>query len=214
MAVICPTILTNDANKYRLFVEAYRNFATRVQVDIVDGVFAPNKTIDVGGVWWPTGWTVDIHMMVTNPSQYIDTLVKLKPNLVIFHAEAQEDLVPSFTRLRSAGIKCGVAFLKTTFPGRYADVIRGVEHVLLFSGNLGQYGGEADLLQLEKIPAIKGINSHVEIGWDGGVKLSNAWELARGGVDVLNVGSAIAGAERPRTVYEAMLAEANKGAEI
>jgi ribulose-phosphate 3-epimerase len=116
--------------------------------------------------------------------------------------------------LRDAGIKVGLAFQKTTFPGKYADLIRNVDHVLLFSGNLGSYGGEANLLLLAKVNAIRAANPTIEIGWDGGANLDNVWDLAVGGVDVINVGSALAGADRPREVYEMMTAEANKGTVI
>ena len=214
MAVIAPTILTNDAGKYRLFIEAYYHFARRIQVDISDGIFTPNKTISEVGIWWPSGWKCDIHMMVTAPSEHVDALKTLHPHLVIFHAEVTEDLTPSLMRLKDAGIKIGIALQKTSFPGRYSDLIRFVDHVLLFSGNLGSYGGEADLLQLEKIDVIRGINPDVEIGWDGGAKIDNVREIARGGVDVINVGSAIAAAEKPREIFEIMSAEARRGSEL
>jgi len=214
MAVIAPTILTDDAGKYRAFVEAYYHFAKRIQVDISDGVFTPKATIPESGIWWPTGWLCDVHMMVVKPSEHVEALIKLKPHLVIFHVEASEDIMPSLTTLRDAGIKVGVAFLKNTFPGKYGDLLRFVDHALIFSGNLGSYGGEADMLQLGKVAVIKAINPDIEIGWDGGANMDNVRELSRAGIDVISVGSAIAAAERPREVYEMMVAEAKRGREM
>jgi ribulose-phosphate 3-epimerase len=210
MAVVAPTILVDDAGKYRKFIEAYYHFAQRIQVDISDGVFTPNATIAERGIWWPSGWLCDVHMMVAQPSAHVEELLELKPHLVIFHAEVQEELMSSLVRLKDAGVKVGVAFMKSTFPGAYAEVVRYVDHVLLFSGSLGSYGGEADLLQLEKISVIRTLNPGVEVGWDGGANLDNVKEIARAGVDVINVGSAIARAGRPREVYEMMMAAANQ----
>ena len=214
MAIIVPTILTNDAGKYRSFIEAYYHFAKRIQVDISDGLFTPNPTVSETGIWWPSGWLCDVHMMVSMPSTHVDNLRTLNPNMVIFHAEVQEDLMPSLMRLKDAGIKVGVALLKTSFPGKYADYIRAVDHALLFSGNLGSYGGEADLLQLEKVEVLRSINPDIEVGWDGGAKMDNVREIARAGVDIINVGSAIAAAEKPREVFEIMSAEARRGSEV
>jgi ribulose-phosphate 3-epimerase len=214
MAIITPTILTNDAGKYRVFIEAYYHFARRIQVDISDGIFTPNATIPEMGIWWPSGWICDVHMMVAQPSEHVNALRTLKPHLVIFHVEVTEDLMPTLILLKDAGIKVGIALMRTTFPGKYADLIRFVDHVLLFSGNLGSYGGEADLLQLEKVEVIRGISPDIEIGWDGGAKLGNVREIARAGVDVINVGSAIAAAEKPREIYELMSAEARHGSEV
>ena len=81
---------------------------------------------------------------------------------------------------------------------------------MIFSGELGSYGGTASLMQLEKIRLIKTINSSVEIGWDGGVTLDNAFSLAQGGVNVLNVGGTIAQSVDPAATYRTLVSEINK----
>ena len=55
-------------------------------------------------------------------------------------------------------------------------------------GHLSFGGG---LMQLEKIRLVKMINPNVEIGWDGGVMVDNAYSLVQGGVNILNVGGTI-----------------------
>ena len=210
MPIISPSILTNDPEEFKRLIEDYQKFAQRVHIDIVDGVFANNRTISENDVWWPEGMIVDMHMMVEKPSEHVDAMLRLKPRLVIFHAEAAEGLLGSFGRLREAGIKVGVAFLKTTYFGNFENIIKYVDHVMIFSGEIGHYGGEADLLQLAKVEVVKAIKPGLEMGWDGGAKLENVGEIVRAGVDVVTVGSAIAKAENPREAYEKMTAEANR----
>jgi ribulose-phosphate 3-epimerase len=118
--------------------------------------------------------------------------------------------LPIFEKIKKYGIKTGLALLKPTVPETVADLIRAVDHVLVFSGDLGHYGGNASLMQLEKVRLIKGINPNVEIGWDGGVSVDNAFNLTQGGVDVLNVGGALAKAENPSEVYATLIKEINK----
>jgi ribulose-phosphate 3-epimerase len=65
-------------------------------------------------------------------------------------------------------------------------------------------------MQLEKVRLIRAIKPDVEIGWDGGVTLENAFSLAQGGVDVLNVGGTIAKSDDPGAAYSALVAEINK----
>jgi pentose-5-phosphate-3-epimerase len=81
---------------------------------------------------------------------------------------------------------------------------------MIFSGDLGKQGGTASLMQLEKVRLIRAIRQDVEIGWDGGVNIENAYSLAQGGVDVLNVGSTIANAPDPKSVYATLVSEINK----
>ena len=78
---------------------------------------------------------------------------------------------------------------------------------MIFSGNMGQYGGEADLLLLEKVPLIRDIHPNVEIGWDGGANMDNTRQLVHGGITCVNVGSAINNAQDPKAAYDALMKE-------
>ena len=212
MAEVIPTILTSDINTYRQLFESYNTFAKRVQIDICDGNFTPTLTIHESNIWWSQGWALsDIHMMVMNPSKHLPTIIKLKPNLCIFHAETNENLLPIFEQLKANGIKAGVALLPQTYPGKVKEYIQAVDHCLIFAGKLGGQGGKADLLQIEKVPLIKSINPNLEIGWDGGANIENIREIAHSDIDVINVGSAIANAPDQAKAYNELSAETERG---
>ena len=211
MSIIVPAILATNPDEYKAQVEAIFPFAERVHIDVTDGDFTPNLTLPETQIWWPQEWKVDIHMMVAHPSEHIDTIIQLNPNMVIFHAEVEEDLVTIFERLKNETmIKPGLALLRSTVPETVALAIQAAEHILIFSGNLGEMGGRASMMQLEKIRLIKEINSNVEIGWDGGANLSNVFNLTQSGVDVVNVGSAIMNSQNPERSYKQMEAEINR----
>lgn len=210
MSVIAPTVLAENADDYKAQIERVHTFAERVHIDISDGEFAPTFTLSAAQIWWPQGWTVDIHAMVARPSDHLETLISLKPHMIIFHTETQEDIVPILQQVKQAGIKAGIALLRSTVPSTVALAIEAADHVMIFSGDLGKYGGTASLMQLEKVRLIRAIRQDVEIGWDGGVNIENAFSLAQGGVDVLNVGSTIAAAADPKSVYATLLSEINK----
>jgi ribulose-phosphate 3-epimerase len=203
---IVPTITTNDPEAYKATVIRLNPFAKRVQIDVSDGEFTTNKLLDLSKVWWPAEWQTDIHMMVKRPSEHMAMLLKLKPSLVIFHAEAEEDLLPHFKALQEADIKAGVAFLKGTYPLHHANYLEVVDHAMIFSGELGHQGGHASLMQLEKVPLIRQVDPErgIEIGWDGGANVDNVFGLAHGGIDVINVGSAIASADDPEVAYKTL----------
>ena len=207
---IVPTILVDNKKDYRTQIERINVFTRRAQIDITDGIFAPSETLDITNIWWPRNWEADLHLMVTRPSKYLDTVFKLMPSLCILHAEASENLLPVFEALKERDIKTGVALLPSTFPGKVKDYIEAVDHVLIFAGQLGVQGGQADLLQTEKIPLVRNMKPELEIGWDGGANISNIRALAHDDLDIINVGSALATAENPAEVYEQMVAEIDK----
>lgn len=205
--IIAPTILSADANEFTRLMGLYPTFAKRIQVDVVDGSFVATTTIPESAITaLPTTVPFDFHMMVARPSEHLPHILRLKPNLCIFHAEAAEDLLPIFAQLKQAGIKTGVAILPRTYPGSVKQYIEAADHVLIFAGELGKNGGVADLLQVEKVKIIRKINPDVEIGWDGGVKMDNVRTLAHSDINILNVGSAMK-TDDPKATWEELMKE-------
>lgn len=210
MSQIVPTIMAETIDQLRESSNRVQPFARRVHIDISDGEFAPTFLINETQLFWPQGWEVDIHAMVARPSEHLAQLIQLKPSLVILHAETQEDILLHLAALKQAGIKAGVALLKTTVPATVEAAIKAADHVMIFSGDLGKFGGTASMMQLEKVRLVKKIKPEVEIGWDGGVNVENAYTLTQGGVDVLNVGGAIANSQVPADTYNELVKEINK----
>ena len=212
MIEIVPTILTSNINAFTQYFNIYKNISKRIQLDISDGVLAPTKTIQLNQIAFPDNWSGewDIHLMSTQPSLYIEDILRLQPSLVILHAEAQENLLPIFGQLAQNGIKTGVALQKSTYPGNATQYIEKADHVLVFAGELGRQGGEADLIQIEKVKIIKNLAPTVEIGWDGGVKLENIREIAHSGVEVINVGSYFSKSSNVKISYDQLQEEAEK----
>ena len=210
MSIIVPTILAETTDDYKTQVERIHPFAERVHIDISDGEFAPSFTIGAAQIWWPENWIIDIHAMVARPADYVETLVSLKPHMIVFHAEAEGDLLTVLKHVKKFDIKVGVALQRSTVPATVATLIEEADHVMVFSGELGHFGGKASMMQLEKVRLIKAINAGVEIGWDGGVATDNAYSLTQGGVDALNVGSAIQMAADPAAAYATLVQEINK----
>jgi ribulose-phosphate 3-epimerase len=210
MSLIVPTIMAETIDELRASIEKLQTFVRRVHIDVSDGEFAPTFLLSESQLFWPEGWEVDIHAMVARPSEHLAQLIRLKPSMVVLHAEAQEDIVPHLLTLKQAGIKAGVALLKTTVPITVQAAIEAADHVMIFSGELGKFGGTASMMQLEKIRLIEKIKPGVEIGWDGGINVDNAYTLTQGGVDILNVGGEIANADDPAATYNELVKEINK----
>lgn len=201
MAVICPAVLAWEPHDYREQMERIAPFARRVQIDLTDGLFASRKTIDLDHVWWPHGMKADLHMMYKRPDLYLDKILELNPALVIIHAEAEGSFEPFAAALHKADIKVGVALLPMTKTHLIESTLDSIDHVLIFSGDLGYFGGHADLTLLNKVERLRNFKPELEIGWDGGVTDENAAELIEGGVNVLNVGGFIQRSDEPQAAY-------------
>lgn len=199
---ICPTITASNAQDYYDQIERVTQFTKRLHIDLADGIFTPNKLLDINDIWWPGGMTADLHIMYQNPLDILKTVIALRPQLIIVHAEADGKYVDLVKTVKAHGIEVGLAILPGTEVEDVASVLDETDHVLIFSGNLGHQGGStADLALLSKVAAIRALKPTIEIGWDGGVNLDNALQLIDGGVDVLNAGSFIQAADNPTAAY-------------
>lgn len=201
MTVICPTVLAEEPHAFREQMERISPFAERLQIDLTDGNFAPSKTVGIEQIWWPEHAQADIHLMYRQPANYLDQLIALKPHMVILHVEADADCAALAAKLHHHEMKAGLAILADTPVEAVQQLVKLFDHMLIFSGTLGHFGGQADLSLLDKVRELKALQPDVEIGWDGGVNEQNAKALADGGVDVLNVGGFIQKAEDPASAY-------------
>lgn len=209
-AVIVPTVTTDNPEVLNANLAKFSAFAKRLHVDASDGSFAPTVLAPISGITIPEGVQLGLHVMSARPSDHLTEILTLKPSLCIVHAEAQDDILAFFNQLKEAGIRTGIALVKTTFPGKVQEYIAAADHALIFAGELGKQGGVADMMQTEKVGLIRAIKPDIEIGWDGGANLSNVRALSHAGLNVINVGSAITQAADAAAMYQSLVAETDK----
>lgn len=198
---ICPTITAFNNSEYASQMEMIRPFTKRLHIDLMDGEFAPTKSPPLNSIQLLEGAINDIHLMYKQPSKELDELYRLGPSLVVVHYEAEGDLALFAEQLKSRNIKAGLAVLSNTEIDDALELLKHFDHALIFSGNLGYHGGEADLRLIEKVKRVRQELPYIEIGWDGGVNNSNALDLVKAGVNVLNVGSYIHSSSNPAEAY-------------
>lgn len=213
MAVICPTVTAYNADEYKRQLERLLPFAKRIHLDFMDGLFADVKSVDLEEAWLPKlpqlEW--DLHLMFIRPDLYIDQASRFRPGLIITHAEASGNFTDIADAIRKAGSKVGVALLQKTPVKAIFPAIGEIDHVLIFSGNLGrQYGSQVDFSLLDKVKELKDKKPEIEIAWDGGVNDDNAERLVQAGVDVLDVGGYVQRSNDPAAAYAKLVKTARK----
>lgn len=208
---IVPTITASTPFDYAHAITQL-SFAPRLHVDVTDGQFAPNLTVNLNQIYFNRtefaathdGQTreIDLHLMIKLPEKWLHQIVALNPTRAIFHAEIVGD---NATKIRDYlakfGIKFGVAILPKTSIVQVVDMIKMADYVLIFGGHLGFQGGVANLTQLSKVSEIHVLNSTCEIAWDGGANAENLAQIIVAGVNVVNVGAAIAGESDPEKTW-------------
>ena len=206
MSLICPTILAATLDEFNEQVAVLESFACRVQIDLGDGIFT-TASIASSDIWWPHTFSPDIHLMHKDARSDLTGLVSKKPRMIIVHAES-DNVEAAIGYIREHTILVGLALLPETDVAAVRHLLPLCDHVLIFAGKLGSFGGVADMSMLAKVDEIRSIAPAIEIGWDGGANIDNVVALVEGGIDVVNVGSAIQKANMPENAYRAMVRKA------
>jgi len=208
MAIICPTVTPLTIAEYKDQMSRVGGLAERLQIDLMDADFAHSKSeVDVDDVWWPAGVKADIHLMYQDPFKELDKLILLKPHMVIIHVETMIHHMHFAAELHSHKIKAGLAILPETPVSNIEQILHSFDHLLIFSGDLGYFGGKANLELARKAQEAKAHHPELEVGWDGGVNDKNVRVLADAGVDVLNVGGFIQKSKDPSEAFERLTRE-------
>lgn len=199
MVKIAPSILSADFSKLGEEIkDVERGGADWIHIDVMDGHFVPNITIGpliVEAVRPITKLTLDVHLMIENPDQYIEAFAKAGADYITVHAEACTHLHRTIQLIKSYGVKAGVVLNPATPPSVLDYVLEDLDLVLLMTVNPG-FGGQAFIPSvLDKIEKVrnmideKGLSVDIEI--DGGVNPETARLCVERGATVLVAGSAI-----------------------
>jgi ribulose-phosphate 3-epimerase len=194
---IAPSILNADFGRLADAVQqAEAGGADWIHVDVMDGAFVPNITLGpmvVEGIRRATSLPLDVHMMVHQPSRYVERFIEAGASWVTIHLEADTHPHRTLAEIRRLGAHAGLALNPGTPVAMARDLLDELDLLLVMSVDPG-FGGQqfiaAALHKLREARAlIEGCGSRCELEVDGGVKLANAPEIARAGATVLVAGS-------------------------
>ena len=198
---IAPSILSADFSSLGEEIQAVEaGGADWIHVDVMDGHFVPNITIGpvvTAGARRATDLPLDVHLMISNPDDYVDDFVKAGADWVTVHAEACTHLHRTLARIGELGAKAGVALNPATPLSAIEDVVEHLDLLLIMSVNPG-FGGQSYIPRssdkLRRARAmLDAAGSSAELQVDGGVGLSNIAEVAATGASVIVAGSAVYG---------------------
>ena len=203
MIKIAPSILSADFMRLGEQVQAAEAAgADRVQIDVMDGRFVPNITfgaIALASLRPLTRLTLEAHLMVESPEDFIEPFAKAGADTIIVHQETTPHLHRAIQQIHSLGKKAGVAINPSTPAMLISEVLASLQLVLVMTVNPG-FGGQdfipetlGKIRQVRNAIRQRGLQCEVEV--DGGINEETARLVVEAGADVLVAGSAVYGAK-------------------
>jgi ribulose-phosphate 3-epimerase len=212
---IAPSILSADFSRLGDQVRAVEAAgAAQVHIDVMDGHFVPNLTMGpvvVEALRAATTLPLDVHLMITDPGDYLDSFVEAGADHISFHVEANGDVGELLGRLEEKGVGKGLAVNPETSVDEIIEFLPRLDMVVVMTVQPG-FGGQAFLGDnLEKVSRIRQEISalaepkNLNIEVDGGVDRSTIVKCREAGADVFVAGSAIFGSEDPAEATRELL---------
>lgn len=218
MIKVLPAII--PVNKIQLEEEIAKisSFSDCVQVDILDGTFAPVKTWPYNGrdeeyfeqlktqmAGWPKWEDVDIelHMMVAHPENILEEWISTGITSVVAHIESTENFQKVIDICKSHDISLGVAIKPSTDISKLEPFVSQTDFIqVMGSDNIGRHGVELEETAIEKIKELRKLYPERIIAIDIGVNEDTAETLVEAGANKLISGGAILNSEDPASVFD------------
>lgn len=199
MVKIAPSILSADFSKLGEDIERIdKGGADFIHIDVMDGSFVPNISLGlpvIKSIRNRTDKIFDVHLMINNPSNYIDAFIEAGADIITVHYEADKHIDRTINYIKSKGKKAAVSLNPGTPISVLANLIPSLDMVLIMTVNPG-FGGQKFIPYcLDKIKELKTISNEVNpsllIEVDGGIDRSNVKEVIEAGANVIVAGSAV-----------------------
>lgn len=195
--ILSPSLLSADFSKLgEQIMFAGKNGGKWLHIDVMDGHFVPNLTFGapvVKSIRKCTEMPFDVHLMVSNPQDFVEDFAAAGADYFTFHIEACVHADRLINTIKKSGMKAGISIVPSTPVSAVKELLPFSDLVLVMSVNPGFAGQEFIPYCTAKIEELKRIKEENGFGYfisvDGGVNRTTLPAVLNAGAEVVVSGS-------------------------
>ena len=198
LPALAPSLLSADFSSLENAIKQIEeNGGSVVHIDVMDGQFVPEITYGqpvVRSIRKLTKLPFDVHLMVENPENKIDSFVDAGADWITFQYEATNHAHRLIQMIHEKGKLAGVSICPGTPINLLSEILKCADIILVMTVNPG-WGGQKiiqscveKIAELKKIREEKGYNYLISV--DGGVNSQTLESVKSAGADIIVSGSA------------------------
>ncbi|MSD84686.1 ribulose-phosphate 3-epimerase (plasmid) [Lactobacillus curvatus] len=215
--LLCPSLMCADFSKLKTEVENLDKAGTDIfHIDFMDGNFVPNFGVglqDFELVRASTEKIVDVHLMIQNPSKYVEMFATMGADIIYIHPEAEQQAARTLDIIRNAEKKAGIAINPGTSVDTIFELLPLVDYVMVMTVNPG-FAGQKYLDYVNpKIEKLVKLSKEFkfEVMVDGAISAEKIEQLSETGVNGFVLGTSAL--FRKAESYDVILNELRKKVE-
>lgn len=187
--LIVPAIIAKNQRELDGMLSKVRGKARRIMIDVMDGEFVPNTSLDFD-FKLQGGLEYEAHLMVENPLDWVRENAD-KANTAILHVETLDNLRSAIGYVENKGLEVTLALKPETKIDEVLPYLGEVQGILIMTVSPGKYGGKFLPEALEKVKILRETDDTIPIEVDGGMNPRNARLARESGANIFASGSYI-----------------------
>lgn len=186
---VVPAILVKTRAELLDKINKVLGHVKEIQLDIMDGIFVPNKTIGMESLKDLPAARYEFHWMVKDPENWIRAVPG--PHMHLIHVETITDFPRIEEAVRKAGGKLGLAINPETPLEALLPYVEKAKRVLVMTVHPG-FSGQKYIYAMEgKLRALREMFPSLDIEVDGGVNNETGPHAYSNGANILAAASAL-----------------------
>jgi ribulose-phosphate 3-epimerase len=186
--IIIPAVIAKTQKELDEIFSRIKDSAQLLQLDIMDGKFVPNNSLDFDFRLAEKGYLYEAHLMIEDPEKWVDKNWE-RVATVIAHFESVKSPERIIEAVKTKGKKIAFALNPETDAELILNYLDSIDQVLIMTVNPGFYGSKFLPEMSDKIRRLRKLRPDLDIEVDGGIKPDTIAEVYEAGANMFVSGS-------------------------